>query len=227
MTGSCIYCGEQLRPNSMFCFRCGQLVHTTADSPERVPAHTRASSTVTQHHTPERPGQVAPTPPQFGVQAPVPPRWSPPRLSENAPRRRADPAPSQEAAAQSTPAVPAAPVVPAAAPSAGSTVVLSFSTGDRVIVVGNAVIGRKPQSEALNSGAQSIPIDDPKRSLSRVHLLLNVDSRGATVTDPGSANGSSLERAGVTARLVEGQPTVVLPGDRLWLGDVSADLSTA
>ena len=227
MTGSCIYCGEQLRPNSMFCFRCGQLVQVPQESQERSSrpaAHGKVGGAAPVRPVRERPADASAATPVFGAHQPAPPRWSPPRLSDNAPRRRAD---TPAAATPVAQAVPAAPVVPAAAPSVASTVVLTFSTGDRVIVVGNAVIGRKPQSEALNSGAQAIQIDDPQKSLSRVHLLLTVDERGASVTDPGSANGSSLERAGVVTRLAEGQPTVVLPGDRLWLGDVSADLTTA
>lgn len=215
-TGSCQYCGEPLRPNSMFCFRCGQLIHSIEDRVTRAAAVPRVAPV-------ERPAA-----PVFGGPSPLPPRWSPPRLSDNVARRVAEAAPAQ-------PAAPAVSAAPAPAPmttvsdetGAATTVVLTFSTGDRVIVVGNAVIGRQPEAEALTSGAQSVQIDDPKRSISRVHLVLTVSETGVTVTDPGSANGSSVERAGAVTRLIEGQPTAVLPGDRLWLGDVSADLSRA
>lgn len=210
MSARCAYCDAELRPNSMFCFECGQLVHGAtppvpkgfADQPAAAPLGS--------------PPPVPPSAPVAAREVPLPPVWQP----------AAPPAPLPSPAATETgPAMPAAPAAPVAgATPPPSSVALIFSTGERVNVTGRAVIGRKPQSTAQNAGAQAVEIHDDTRSVSRVHLTLDVDRHGVTVTDAGSGNGSSLERGGARLPLREGKPAQVHPGDRIWLGEVSVDL---
>lgn len=211
MSARCAYCDAELRPNSMFCFECGQLVNgATPPLPKGFGEQPAAEP-------PGSPPPVAPSAPAAAREVPLPPVWQPaaPPALHGLP-----------AVAEPGPPASGAPVVavPGATPPP-SSVALTFSTGERVRVSGRAVIGRKPQSTAQNAGAQAIEIHDDTRSVSRVHLTLDVDRHGVTVTDAGSGNGSSLERGGARLPLREGKPAQVHPGDRVWLGEVSVDLA--
>ena len=124
--------------------------------------------------------------------------------------------------------VPAARPVPTAGavPSVGA-VLLTFSTGELVTVAGSAVVGRAPQEAARNAGSQAVAVDDPTRSVSRVHLFVDVADGRALVRDAGSGNGSQLERDGLRRTLPEATGTELVAGDRIWIGDVSVDVATA
>lgn len=100
-----------------------------------------------------------------------------------------------------------------------STVALEFSTGERMLLVEPAVIGREPQSP---SGARSITTRSDLVDLSRTHLGVVPTDTGALVRDLGSANGTVVERAGVRAPLAPLTPTHVVPGDVIVLAGVLA-----
>ena len=204
MSARCVYCDSELRPNSMFCLSCGQLVagaYPPVPSGIQQPVATGAPTPATQSR-PAAPNTPVPLPPPIGG-APEPVASTPAAPAESAP-----------VAAPAT-----------SAPQPLTAVKLHFSTGDHAIVSGTAVIGRGPQSAAQNSGAQAVEVKDTTRSVSRVHLTLTVRDGAATVTDMGSANGSAVERAGARTPLVEGRAVAVAAGDRIWLGDVSAEIS--
>ena len=207
MSARCAYCDASLRPNSMFCLECGQLVQG-AEPP--VPQGIRSTPAAAP-----RPGPVAAAAPAPSSQpmspVPLPAMWQAPGVPSAAPAPVATP---QSTSSASRPA----------RRTTAPTVTLTFSTGERAVVSGSAVIGRQPQSTAQNSGSQAIEIHDTTRSVSRVHLLVAVDLDGVSVTDPGSGNGSSVERNGVKTPLREGKPAAVESGDRIWLGDVAADV---
>lgn len=105
--------------------------------------------------------------------------------------------------------------------SAVQAIELQFSTGVTVLVQSVAVIGRNPTQSAMNAGAQAIAITDDSRSVSRVHLTLELNAGHVFVTDAGSSNGSAIVRGPRTLPLAEGVPTEALPGDVVWIGDVS------
>jgi hypothetical protein len=228
MAATCAYCDAQVRPNSMFCLECGQLAHG-------VPVIAAPADLVVVIEAP----QAAAVVPRTAASVPSSPASAP---AEEAPVLVAEaPAP---ATLREVPRVPAAPTetvrradfvaptapqvyaLPAPSPAASgrSRVTLEFSTGERAVVSGMAVIGRSPHGSARNSGAQAIEVQDPTRSVSRVHLYLTVSDGAVTVSDAGSGNGSALERAGIRTALKEGRPLTVQAGDRLWLGDVHAEL---
>jgi hypothetical protein len=99
---------------------------------------------------------------------------------------------------------------------------LAFSTGQRVTVGGSAVVGRKPVDTALAMGVQAIEVADDTRSVSRVHLFLDLVDGVITVGDAGSSNGSGVERGGVVTPLESaGTRLEVVPGDTVWVGDIS------
>jgi pSer/pThr/pTyr-binding forkhead associated (FHA) protein len=207
MSARCAYCDAELRPNSMFCFECGQLVQGA--TPPVPPGFAAPPAVAPQHGAAPAGQQTRPEPARPAV--PLPPVWQPATTA-----RPAEPS----AVAPPTPPVGGGGTPP-------SSVQLAFSTGERVVVAGRAIIGRQPHSSAQNEGAQAIEVRDDTRSVSRVHLTVEVDERGVTIADAGSGNGSDLERNGVRMPLREGRPTTVHPGDRIWIGEVSIDLAFA
>ncbi|MFL0410066.1 hypothetical protein ACH0AH_02705 [Microbacterium paludicola] len=125
------------------------------------------------------------------------------------------------------PAPAAAPVAPAAPePKAWpDRVQLVFSTGQQVVIAGAAVIGRKPEQTAVNMGAQAIEVADDTRSMSRVHLFLDLGDGSLRAGDAGSSNGSAIERGDRRIPLTgTGERVEVLRGDVLWVGDVRVEV---
>lgn len=122
----------------------------------------------------------------------------------------------------------APPAATAAAPAPSGwpeRVQLLFSTGQRAVVAGAAVIGRKPGQTAVGLGAQSIEVDDVGRSISRVHLYLELADGTLRAGDAGSSNGSAIERGDRRIPLAgTGERIEVLRGDVLWAGDVRIEI---
>lgn len=203
----CVYCDATLQPNSMYCVECGQLI---PQQPLRPPVPAQFAPAAKESAAPRADAPVAPRPSSV---EPVPlPRtlpWQQPRSHAEAPA----PAPTATAA-------------PAPAPI--ERVELAFSTGQRVVVTGAAVIGRKPADTALAMGVRAVEVQDDTRSVSRVHLFLEVVDGLVLVGDAGSANGSRLERGGsVTALEAAGTRVPAQVGDTVWLGDLSFELRAA
>lgn len=213
-SAQCVYCDATLQPNSMYCMQCGQLIPQEA-----------------------APSQRPPVPAQFAPQAPQPPQVAP---SAQAPQAAGGPTPvarpvepvplprtlpwQQPGRVEPPPSVVPRPAVPQPV----ERVELVFSTGQRVVVEGTAVIGRKPADTALAMGARAVEVEDDTRSVSRVHLFLQVVDGGVLVGDAGSANGSRLERGGRQVPLeAAGTRVPALPGDVIWLGDLSFAIRSA
>lgn len=134
--------------------------------------------------------------------------------------------------AYATDAAPLAPIVPPApapapASATGYAVLLTFADQSQVLVSGDAVLGRKPEDAALDEGIIAIPLVDPLKSSSRVHLRLYLTPQGVNVVDAGSGNGTQVEHAGTKYEARPGQPFWIEPGDCLWLGDVPVAVSIA
>ncbi|WP_206448256.1 FHA domain-containing protein [Agrococcus sp. KRD186] len=98
---------------------------------------------------------------------------------------------------------------------------LVLPDGHRAVLTGRALIGRKPGQEALAIGAQAIEVTDAGRSVSRVHLAVELVDGRIMVADTGSSNGSSIEHEGRLHPLQPGgAQQEAQPGDVLVLGDV-------
>jgi hypothetical protein len=93
--------------------------------------------------------------------------------------------------------------------------------GQRLPLERVLVFGRSPEQGAAQYKGVAVQLPDPERAMSRVHLVLSPAAGGVTATDPGSANGTFLERSGSQYVLVAGTPTSLLTGDRLLLGDAT------
>lgn len=204
----CAYCDATLQPNSMYCLECGQLI------------------------------------PQQSVRPPVPAQFAKPAAATDAPKAapkasssRIEPVPLpgtlpwQQRSGSNAEGLRRQVAAPAAEPAPRARferVELLFSTGQRVTVAGSAVIGRKPADTALAMGVQAIEVADDTRSVSRVHLFLDVADSVIMVGDAGSSNGSGLERDGsVTPLESAGTRVEARPGDTVWVGDISFAIQPA
>ncbi|MEV1131381.1 FHA domain-containing protein [Agromyces sp. NPDC049794] len=198
----CVYCDATLQPNSMYCLECGQLI---PQQPARPPVPSQFAAPAASGQPTE--GAQRPRPTSSRIEAvPLPGTlpWQ---------QRRAGIESSVESAA---------PTPQPVARTRVDRVELAFSTGQRVTVAGSAVIGRKPGDTALAMGVQGIEVADDTRSVSRVHLVLEVADGTITVGDVGSSNGSGIERNGVVTQLESAGPRVeAFPGDTVWVGDIS------
>lgn len=117
-----------------------------------------------------------------------------------------------------------APSAPSAAPPARQApayrVLLEFSDGSQVMLDDDAVLGRKPEQAAVEDDLIAVPLVDPLKSASRVHLRFYLTPQGVNVVDAGSGNGTRVEHEGTMYECTPGQPFWIEPGDRLWLGEV-------
>ena len=84
------------------------------------------------------------------------------------------------------------------------------------------VIGRDPSDDArVRSGAaRPLPIDDPERTVSRVHAEVLLDGWQVQLVDRGSTNGTFIwdEPAAAWTTLVQDQPSTLKPGVRAAVG---------
>ena len=196
MSTQCRFCGEAVRPDSMFCPACGQIIGMPTSAVPPFPGAAKAAAASTPSaQRPAEPLPPVPLPAPIAVEQPAHP-----------------------GAADRPPVVeqPREPAVPT---------VVALPTGQQLPIDRVLVFGRSPESGAAAYQGTPVPLDDPERAMSRVHLVLSPSSVGVLATDPGSANGTLLERAGTQYTLVAGTPSALEPGDRLLLGDAVLVLS--
>ncbi|MFI2754402.1 RDD family protein [Cellulomonas sp. P22] len=126
------------------------------------------------------------------------------RYAAPAPALAAVPAPASVPAAVPAPAAVSAPVPapePAPAPwpvsrsepsrmPVATQVWLVFDTGESLAVVGDGAVGRHPQGAIDGAVAHAVAIDDPSRSISKLHLVFGPEPGGVWVMDRGSTNGT-------------------------------------
>ena len=107
---------------------------------------------------------------------------------------------------------------------------LKFSTGDSAIIGPPAVIGRNPSARVADAaGAQLAVINDPSRTVSRVHADVSWIGGKLTVSDRGAGNGTALTRKpGSRVELTPGKPYELRDGDVLHIGtDVTCTVAIA
>lgn len=109
--------------------------------------------------------------------------------------------------------------VPARRPARGRIV---LSTGRTVELERPVVIGRRPKS-VRTSGSELptlVAVDSPDQDISRSHVEIRAEGEHVLVTDLDTTNGTVLLRAGQEpVRLHPGEPTMVITGDVLDIGD--------
>lgn len=100
------------------------------------------------------------------------------------------------------------------------TVRLAFDTGERVDVAGDGLVGRSPDGEP--GIRHLVAIDDPARSVSKVHLAFGLEPGGTAVwfSDRGSTNGTVVVAPdGAAAGLPAGVRAVLEPGWTVRFGE--------
>ena len=231
MASRCEYCGAELRPNSMFCLSCGQLV-TSGRAPVAAPLPAPLASTRPPlERTVPPAARAAAAPAPSPAPAPAPASTGAPAVPAAGPAGpAAGPAASAglavPAASATAPVPPTEPAPPSLVPlTQRTTFVVAFSTGQRLTVDGPVVVGRRPEQAAAEAGAAAFAVDDPERSTSRAHAAFDVVDGQLVVTDRGSGNGTVVHRSGVEIECVEGRPVALRPGDELELGSVGATVA--
>lgn len=199
MSTQCRFCGAAVRPNTMFCPSCGQLV--VAATP---------------------PAEASALPPPFRTTGGGP-RATPRTAEPAAPAAPIAPVPLPESAsaASARTVAPPAPVPPAA-------LVLRLPGGVEHAIDRELVLGRNPAGRSPRPDGVPVEVPDPTRSVSRTHLVVRPGAPGeALAEDLGSGNGTLLERMGARRPLRPHEAVAVRAGDRLVLGDVVIDVGTA
>ena len=98
--------------------------------------------------------------------------------------------------------------------------VLSFSTGERVVVVGTGLLGRRPFAQPRERFEQLVSIADHERSVSKTHLEFGVEAGELWICDRYSANGTVIiPPSGVPHRCDPGRRFRVPRGGRVEIGD--------
>lgn len=88
-----------------------------------------------------------------------------------------------------------------------------------VPVVGKLFLGRSPSPTAGSAG-EVLAVDDPAKSVSKTHAVVELDESGLWVRDLDSTNGVWVVPAGgEPIEVVPGGRTAILPGSDLELGD--------
>lgn len=117
-----------------------------------------------------------------------------------APLSARGPGPALASAFDSAPGFDPAPAPgfdPAVLPAPSTVAVrLVFDTGERVDVVGDGAVGRGPADAHTAPLAHAVAIDDPSRSISKLHLVFGPEPSGLWLIDRGSTNGTVLMAPG-------------------------------
>lgn len=119
----------------------------------------------------------------------------------------------QAAAAAAAPAQPA----PQRRPP-----LLRVSGASPVVLDRSAIIGTRPRLARVQPGnvPHLIPVNSPSSEISRSHLELRVEGHSVLAVDLDSTNGTLLLRSGAEpVRLQPHEPNLLVPGDRIDLGD--------
>lgn len=105
------------------------------------------------------------------------------------------------------------------------SVLLTFDDGTHHFLVGQALIGRAPEPEANHPNAQMLPLHDPGRSISKVHLAVSVQSGAVLVEDMHSMNGTTVILPNGTVQAVLPASPVLAPaGSTVYFGERSVKI---
>lgn len=178
-----------------------------AAAPAPAPAASASATPAAMPPVPPPPAPAPAAPPAPGAMPPVPP---PPAVPEAAP------AGAPAAAIDEDPTV-----ARTALPRAGATLVMD--TGQRIALVApRTLLGRAPVAVSPWEEADTVPVTDPDRSISKTHLAVLLDGDRLSVRELGSTNGSAVVAAdGARTTLLMGQDVAVPDGARVELGDRS------
>jgi len=197
---NCPVCGADLPQEALFCGECGSSV--TAKPKTRPLVRDPRPSDTTVIEPLERAGRPVAT----GTPA----------------ANKASIAPESSAAPRVTPEAPIAPDAPTApeTPVASVSFTLRFSTGERIVVSGTGLIGRRPIAQPGEQPDQLVSVADTGRSVSKTHLEFGIEAGDLWISDRYSANGTSIiQRSGAARRCEPGRRYRVERGASIEIGD--------
>ena len=220
----CASCGSTIRVGAVFCGECGTKVAVAAapllPPPPPPPAVTHEAV------TPEAVTHEAATPGGFvlgsaGMIAPPPGLFAaPPAIHEVRP-----PPPLPVGVGASVPVL----IEPDADVDATQISVrrrtggrwrLVLPDGKHYVVEKPVLIGRDAAANAQWPGAALLSVNDPTKSVSKTHAVLEVDQEGLWVTDLDSTNGVVVRMPdGRELESTSGERVSLLPGSDVELGD--------
>ncbi len=153
------------------------------------------------------PGQ-APTPaPDSLLPAPSLPPGPAPVSVPAVPASAAAREPARESASGARPPSGSSPITLA------TQIWLVFDTGESLAVAGDGAVGRQPRGADGGALTHAVAIDDPSRSISKLHLVFGPEPGGLWVVDRGSTNGTVIVSPdGVMRALPAGVRAHVAPG---------------
>jgi hypothetical protein len=103
---------------------------------------------------------------------------------------------------------------------------LLFSTGEKVIVSGSGLVGRRPHPHQGEFFDHLVQIVDPERSVSKTHFEFGYEAGMFWIIDRFSGNGSVIRRPNEQPVCVEpGRRYRVPRGARIEIGDQFVDVS--
>ncbi|HWD62743.1 MAG TPA: zinc-ribbon domain-containing protein [Humibacter sp.] len=209
---NCAACGAALPDGAMFCGRCGRSVSATAVPRSKV-ADPRPGDTTVISPSMRRSVLDAAAQQSQDVRHVDPAQDASPDTA--AFRTNEQLIVTAEISVLSTESIPPTDDSPAPVPY-----VLSFSTGERVVVVGAGLLGRRPFAQPGERFDQLVSIADHERSVSKTHLEFGVEAGELWVCDRYSANGTVIiPPAGAPRRCEPGRRYRVPRGGKVEIGD--------
>ncbi len=97
---------------------------------------------------------------------------------------------------------------------------LVLDDGATYALDGRYVLGRDPSDDPLVASGEGrpIPLDDPQRSVSRVHAEVRLAGWDVQLLDRGSTNGTYVLRGGDWEPVSSDEPRLIQPGTRMAIG---------
>lgn len=216
---NCRVCGSELPEGALFCGECGSSV--TATPLRRSAAEDPRPSDTTIIEPLPGPTMSGPRPNVRSISIPTPiPTPSAVELPD--PVGFVASGAAGQGATREPAAATASPKKSDAAPVAFT---LNASTGERIVVTGAGLLGRRPMPQPGESFAQLVSIADTERSVSKTHLEFGIDTEELWVCDRYSANGTVIRLPGRAPRMCEpGRRYRVARGARVEIGDQYLDV---
>ncbi|KJL49550.1 hypothetical protein RS84_00024 [Microbacterium hydrocarbonoxydans] len=102
---------------------------------------------------------------------------------------------------------------------------LTFSTGSTATIWGSGLIGRRPAQDANEPRDHIIALDDPTRTVSRLHLEFGTTEGRLWIADRRSANGTRIVRGREVIDCTPAERYWIAPGSLIEMGDQTFTVS--
>jgi len=235
---NCPNCGKPTRAGAAFCGECGHRIPVATVEPFVGAVPSAPSGLLPPPPPPPPLSSVAPPAVAVPVLTPVLAAPSVPPASPPPPPPTSTVAPSANPFI-TVPPPPSysAPVPPLPESDVEKTTVSprrSASSGWRLLmpdgqehsVAAAVLIGREATADSRWPDARLLSVEDPTKTVSKTHAVLEVDDAGLWVTDLASTNGVFLDQAdGIEVDVPPGVRAFVQPGSEVSFGDFTVKVA--